>query len=105
MERRARVWLRNIIRGAALEPGDAVVREVHLYQYQPGERSEGLPLMFSNQIAYIGFPRLGETRTRHFLRMRAVFESATSDWTQRQGIWTGRVVSDWRDYTVWGRYL
>ena len=61
--------------------------------------------MFSNKVAYVGFPYLGETTTRHFLQMRAIFEIMSSDQTKVDNIWSGRVVSDWRDYTVWGKYL
>ncbi len=103
VERRARVWYANDIHGVTLEPGDVAVREIHLYQYRPGERSSAT-FHRGNPDDYTGFPILEANGNSRLFRMRAIFKIDNDAWARREGIWTGRAVSDTRDYRIWGIY-
>ncbi len=96
-------WSTNYIRGVTLGPGDVSVREVHLYLYQPGERRNP-QADTGNREDYLGFPTITSNSTFHTYRMRAVFEITPSEWGTHEGIWTGRAVSETRDYKVYGFY-
>ncbi len=86
-----------------LTPGDVFVRRLNLHKYKPGEERIAKPGLNYGQD-YMGFPSFlnyhdspGGVRS---VRMRAVFQSDTPNGPGKDRIWSGRVVSETRDYNV-----
>lgn len=86
-----------------LAPGDVFVRRLNLHKYKPGEERIAKPGVNYGQD-YMGFPSFlnyhdspGGVRS---VRMRAVFQSDTPKGPNKNWIWSGRVVSETRDYNV-----
>ena len=79
-------WFRNRIRTVTLEPGDVMVREVHLAKD------------IGSYVHYQNFPTMSDGAS-HKIRMRAVFTN--HDRRTDPAIWSGQVVSNTDDYLVW----
>jgi hypothetical protein len=74
-------WTRNFPSYQILEPHDSLVIEVE----------------FANPDTWEGFPHLtGDSQT---LKMRAFFEIHPDEETKKFSVWTGRVTSQFEDYT------
>ncbi len=86
-----------------LAPGDVFVRRLNMHKYKPGEERIAKPGVNYGQD-YMGFPSFlnyhDSPDAVQSIRMRVVVQSSRPGGLDNKGFWSGRVVSETRDYKV-----